>query len=119
MLLLMPWIMLLIGQVTPRAFIFAFIADTCVVGCLCVSAFLLFHVTLMLRGQTTREWYSSRRPYSLGWRRNVCECLGQRWYLAWLCPLIPSPLPGDGIHFQVTAPLAETPGTAAQGPTRN
>ncbi|KAK1150907.1 putative palmitoyltransferase ZDHHC24 [Acipenser oxyrinchus oxyrinchus] len=119
MLLLMPWIMLLIGQVTPRAFIFAFIADTCVVGCLCVSAFLLFHVTLMLRGQTTREWYSSRRPYSLGWRRNVCECLGQRWYLAWLCPLIPSPLPGDGIHFQVTAPLAETPSTAAPGPPTN
>nr|XP_006642864.1 PREDICTED: probable palmitoyltransferase ZDHHC24 [Lepisosteus oculatus] len=68
-------------------------------------AFLFFHAALMLRGQTTREWYSSRRPYSLGWRRNLQECLGRRWYLAWLCPLIPSPLPGDGIHFRVTGPL--------------
>ncbi|XP_066574916.1 putative palmitoyltransferase ZDHHC24 [Amia ocellicauda] len=105
MLLLVPWIMLVSGQVTARAFAFAFIADTCVVGFLLVAAFLFFHVVLMLRGQTTREWYSTRRPYSLGWRRNISECLGQRWYLAWLCPLIPSPLPGDGIHFQVTGPL--------------
>ncbi|MBN3326530.1 ZDH24 palmitoyltransferase, partial [Atractosteus spatula] len=60
---------------------------------------------LSLRGQTTREWYSSRRPYSLGWRRNLQECLGRRWYLAWLCPLIPSPLPGNGIRFRVTGPL--------------
>ncbi|XP_039625127.1 probable palmitoyltransferase ZDHHC24 [Polypterus senegalus] len=104
LLLLMPWIMLITGQVTARAFAFAFVADTCVVGCLCVSAFLFFHVALMLRGQTTREWYSNQRPYSLGWRRNILECLGERWYVAWLCPLIPSPFPGDGIHFLVTAP---------------
>ncbi|CAL8268651.1 unnamed protein product [Boreogadus saida] len=105
LLLLVPWIMLVSGQVSPRAFAFAFIADTCVVGLLLVSAFLFFHVLLLLRGQTTREWYSSRRPYSQGPFGNLRHGLGARWFLCWLCPLIPSPLPGDGIHFQVTGSL--------------
>ncbi len=93
------------GQVTARAFAFAFIADTCVVGFLLVAAFLFFHVALMLRGQTTREWYSTRQPYNLGALANIRECLGKYWYISWLCPLIPSPLPGDGINFKVTGSL--------------
>ncbi|XP_028316317.1 putative palmitoyltransferase ZDHHC24 [Gouania willdenowi] len=105
LLLLIPWIMLISGQVTARAFAFAFIADTCVVGFLLVSAFFFFHVVLLFRGQTTREWYSSRRPYSLGPVGNLRHTLGLRWYVCWLSPLIPSPLPGDGINFQVTGSL--------------
>lgn len=105
LLLLIPWIMLVSGQVTARAFAFAFIADTCVVGFLLVSAFLFFHIFLMLRGQTTREWYSSRRPYSLGPLGNLRHSLGPRWYICWLCPLISSPPPGDGINFQVTGSM--------------
>uniref|UniRef100_A0A1A8HZQ3 Palmitoyltransferase n=1 Tax=Nothobranchius kuhntae TaxID=321403 RepID=A0A1A8HZQ3_NOTKU len=105
LLLLIPWIMLVSGKVSARAFAFAFIADTCVVGLLLVSAFFFFHLFLMFRGQTTREWYSSRRPYSLGLLGNLRHMLGVRWYLCWLSPLIPSPLPGDGINFQVTGSL--------------
>ena len=74
-----------------RAFAFAFIADTCVVGFLLVASFLFFHIFLLLRGQTTREWYSNRRPYNLGVVGNLRHYLGLRWYLCWLCPLIPSP----------------------------
>ncbi|XP_010896625.1 probable palmitoyltransferase ZDHHC24 [Esox lucius] len=109
LLLLMPWIMLVSGQVTARAFAFAFIADTCVLGFLLVAAFLFFHLFLLLRGQTTREWYSIRRPYNLGVLGNLRHGLGARWYVCWLCPLIPSPLPGDGIHFQVTGSLEPEP----------
>ncbi|XP_061900174.1 probable palmitoyltransferase ZDHHC24 isoform X2 [Entelurus aequoreus] len=105
LLLLIPWLMLVSGQVSARAFSFAFIADTCVVGLLLVSAFFFFHLFLLVRGQTTREWYSSRRPYNLGLLGNLRHTLGSRWYLGWLCPLISSPLPGDGIHFQVTGSL--------------
>ncbi|MEQ2224447.1 putative palmitoyltransferase zdhhc24 [Ilyodon furcidens] len=105
LLLLIPWIMLVSGQVSARAFAFAFIADTCVVGFLLVSAFFFFHLFLLFRGQTTREWYSSRRPYSLGLLGNLHHMLGLRWYICWLSPLIPSPLPGDGINFQVTGSL--------------
>ncbi|XP_061582293.1 probable palmitoyltransferase ZDHHC24 [Cololabis saira] len=108
LLLLIPWIMLVSGQVSARAFAFAFIADTCVVGFLLVSGFFFFHLFLLFRGQTTREWYSRRRPYSLGLLGNMRHMLGLRWYLCWLCPLIPSPLPGDGIHFQVTGSLEPT-----------
>lgn len=97
-----------IGQVSARAFAFAFIADTCVVGFLLVSAFFFFHLFLLFRGQTTREWYSSRRPYNLGVLCNLRHVLGLRWYLCWLSPLIPSPLPGDGMNFQVTGPLEPT-----------
>ncbi|XP_067877517.1 probable palmitoyltransferase ZDHHC24 [Heterodontus francisci] len=101
-LLIMPWAMLVTGQVSLTAFWFAFVADTCVVGFLLVSAFFLFHLQLLLRGQTTGEWSVGRSGlYDLGWRRNVAELLGQRWYLAWLCPLIPSSLPGDGITFEI------------------
>ncbi|XP_006781390.1 probable palmitoyltransferase ZDHHC24 isoform X1 [Neolamprologus brichardi] len=105
LLLLIPWIMLVSGQVSARAFAFAFIADTCVVGFLLVSSFFFFHLYLLFRGQTTREWYSSRRPYSLGLFGNLHHTLGLRWYICWLCPLITSPLPGDGINFQVTGSL--------------
>eukprot|EP00064_Thunnus_orientalis_P022748 superscaffoldBa00007954_g22964 len=108
LLLLIPWIMLVSGQVSARAFAFAFIADTCVVGFLLVSAFFFFHLFLLFRGQTTREWYSTRRPYSLGLLGNLRHTLGARWYLCWLCPLIPSPLPGDGINFHVTGSLEPT-----------
>ncbi|MEQ2189931.1 putative palmitoyltransferase zdhhc24, partial [Goodea atripinnis] len=72
LLLLIPWIMLVSGLVP------------------------------WLPCQTTREWYSSRRPYSLGLLGNLHHMLGLRWYICWLSPLIPSPLPGDGINFQVT-----------------
>lgn len=105
LLLLIPWIMLISGQVSARAFAFAFIADTCVVGFLLVSAFFFFHLYLLFRGQTTREWYSSRRPYSLGLLGNLRHTLGVRWYACWLSPLISSPIPGDGINFVVTGSL--------------
>ncbi|XP_034037903.1 probable palmitoyltransferase ZDHHC24 [Thalassophryne amazonica] len=108
LLLLIPWIMLVSGQVSARAFAFAFIADACVLGFLLVSAFFFFHIFLLLRGQSTREWYSSRQPYNLGVMANLHHTLGRHWYLCWLCPLIPSPLPGDGIHFQVTGSLEPT-----------
>uniref|UniRef100_UPI00398EA487 probable palmitoyltransferase ZDHHC24 n=1 Tax=Pristiophorus japonicus TaxID=55135 RepID=UPI00398EA487 len=101
-LLLMPWAMLVTGQVGPAGFLFAFVADTCVVGLLFVSAFLIFHLQLLLRGQTTPQWSAGRgSTYDLGWRRNVSELLGARWYLVCLCPLLPSSLPGDGIHFEL------------------
>ncbi|XP_072345445.1 probable palmitoyltransferase ZDHHC24 [Scyliorhinus torazame] len=109
-LLIMPWAMLITGQVSLNAFWFAFVADTCVVGFLFVSAFLLFHLQLLWRGQTTREWSAGRHGlYDLGWRRNVIELLGQRWYLAWLCPLIPSSLPGDGVTFEIRPLPAHKP----------
>ncbi|XP_029467976.1 probable palmitoyltransferase ZDHHC24 [Rhinatrema bivittatum] len=104
-LLIMPWMMLLTGQVSGSAFIFAFVADTCVVGFLLCTAFLLFHSVLLFRGATSREWFAGDRRYDLGcWRRNAQEALGSQWYLVWFCPLLSSPLPGDGVRFEMRAP---------------
>ncbi|XP_074129534.1 putative palmitoyltransferase ZDHHC24 [Sminthopsis crassicaudata] len=99
-LLLLPWLMLLTGGVSPAQFALAFIADTCVAGALLCGAGLLFHGMLLLRGQTTREWAHGQRLYDLGPRRNMEAALGSRWLLVWLWPFLSSPLPGDGITFQ-------------------
>ncbi|XP_067399979.1 probable palmitoyltransferase ZDHHC24 [Emydura macquarii macquarii] len=106
-LLLMPWLMLLTGQVSPSTFIYTFVADTCVVSFLFCSGFLFFHVLLSLRGQTMREWFGESRRYDLGWRHNLQEALGNRWHLVWLCPLLTSSLPGDGVAFKSRAPGTE------------
>ncbi|XP_072106976.1 probable palmitoyltransferase ZDHHC24 isoform X1 [Mobula birostris] len=109
-LLFIPWAMLITGHVGVSTFAFAFVADTCILGFLFMSAFLLFHLRLLWLGQTTREWSTSLRGlYDLGWRRNVVELLGSRWYLAWLCPLVPSPLPGNGVTFEIRPLPAHQP----------
>ncbi|XP_075044821.1 putative palmitoyltransferase ZDHHC24 isoform X1 [Mixophyes fleayi] len=100
-LLLMPWMMLIIGQVTTSAFIFAFVADTCVVGFLFCLAFLILHCVLLYRGSTTKEWFGGHaNDYDHGWKKNARNFLGERWYLIWLSPWIQSRLPGDGINFE-------------------
>ncbi|KAM4721993.1 putative palmitoyltransferase ZDHHC24 [Rhinophrynus dorsalis] len=106
-LLIMPWMMLITGQVTLSAFIFAFVADTCVVGFLFCFVFLVMHCVLLYRGTTTKEWFGGHKKdcYNLGWRRNVREYLGVRWYLVWISPWLDSRLPGNGVNFE-TGPLS-------------
>ncbi|KAM5138404.1 putative palmitoyltransferase ZDHHC24 isoform 1-T2 [Mantella aurantiaca] len=100
-LLLMPWMMLVLGQVKLSTFLFAFVADTCIVGFLFCFAFLTFHLILLSRGATTKEWFGGHATdYNYGWKTNVKNFLGERWYLVWLSPLIQSRLPGDGINFE-------------------
>ncbi|KAM4617871.1 putative palmitoyltransferase ZDHHC24 isoform 1-T4 [Discoglossus pictus] len=100
-MLLMPWMMLITGQVTSSTFVFAFVADTCVVGFLFCFAFLVLHLALLARGATTKDWFNGRtRTYDLGWRRNVKNFLGERWYLVWIAPWVESTIPGDGMNFE-------------------
>lgn len=108
-LLVMPWLMLVTGQVSSSAFVFAFVADTCVFGFLLVSGFLLIHIILLFGGQTKKEWFNSQFSYDLGWHRNIKELLGKRWYLVWLFPLVSSPLPGDGIDFEMKQVIHSPP----------
>ena len=66
---------------------------TCVCG-----GMLILHLFHLYKGQT--YWESDRgirRPK--GWVINAHDVLGPRWWAIWLCPLIPSPLPGDGTHY--------------------
>ncbi|KAM4017087.1 putative palmitoyltransferase ZDHHC24 isoform 1-T2 [Anomaloglossus baeobatrachus] len=104
-LLLLPWMMFITGQVSGSAFIFAFVADTCVVGLLFSLAFFILHCFILCRGSTTREWFSGNdRDYDHGWKKNARTFLGERWYLVWLSPWIQSQLTGDGINFEPRDP---------------
>ncbi|XP_066466334.1 probable palmitoyltransferase ZDHHC24 [Tiliqua scincoides] len=108
LMLVMPWLMLLMGQVSIPTFIYAFVSDVCLVGFLFSTGFFLFHCLLALRGQTTKEWFEGNRQYDLGWRDNLQEVLGNQWHLVWLVPFIASPLPGDGITFRTKHPISES-----------
>ncbi|XP_069502422.1 probable palmitoyltransferase ZDHHC24 [Ambystoma mexicanum] len=108
-LLVMPWLMLLTGQVSVSAFIFVFISDVCLVSFLFCSGFLALHTALLLRGATCKEWFSVHNQYDLGWQGNVKDFLGTRWFLIWLFPWVSSPLPGDGIHFKTRSLPVQQP----------
>lgn len=101
LLLIMPWMMFITGQVSGSAFVFAFVADTCVVGFLFCFAFLILHCLILYNGSTTKEWFGGQqRDYDHGWKKNVRNFLGERWYLVWVSPWIQSRLTGDGINFE-------------------
>lgn len=96
------WLFFSTGQVKASTFIFAFVADTCIVGFLFCFAFLTFHLILLSRGTTTKEWFGGHATeYDNGWKKNFKNFLGERWYLVWLSPWIQSRLPGDGINFEL------------------
>ena len=58
-------------------------------------ALTLHHI---YNGQTFWEARQNIRR-SPGWKKNAEDVLGSRWWIIWLCPFIPSPLPGDGTHY--------------------
>ncbi|KAJ6654271.1 hypothetical protein lerEdw1_007368 [Lerista edwardsae] len=114
LMLVMPWLMLLMGQVSIATFFFAFVSDACLVGFLFCTGFFLFHCLLAVRGQTTKEWFEGNRQYDLGWRDNLRAVLGEQWHLVWLVPFVDSPLPGDGITFRTKRPGSE-PASKSRG----
>lgn len=63
------------------------------------GALLGYHILLMKNGQVTYENAHNIEKYNLGWRQNIEEVLGKRWYLVWVFPSIKSELPHDGIHW--------------------
>lgn len=62
------------------------------------AAMLCLHVWHLYNGQTYWESLQSV-PQPKGWIRNAQDVLGSNWWLIWLSPWIPSPLPGDGLHY--------------------
>jgi palmitoyltransferase len=63
------------------------------------SWLLQIQIAQITRGQTKYEREKGIEAYNRGWRRNWVDVLGTRWFLAWLCPWIPSPLEGNGLEF--------------------
>lgn len=53
------------------------------------------------RGRTTPEVQKGTGlTYDLGLTENLANAFGTNWKFAWLSPFVPSPLPGDGVHFK-------------------
>ena len=90
----------LFGLTQSTSFFISFQSGTCVFGFVAFTILFIYHMRLTLRGQTTHEIRRIRdRSYDLGILDNIQEALGTRWYLVWIFPLIVSPLPSDGLHF--------------------
>ena len=62
----------------------------------------------LYNGQTFWEAKKSIRKGNQ-WRRNLEDVMGSRWWLTWLCPFIPSPLPADGTHYHPRESVASRP----------
>lgn len=64
-----------------------------------IVVLICFHMPNILKGATTYERRMAH--YDFGWKKNLEMVLGRRWHLVWLSPFINSPLPHDGIHWEL------------------
>lgn len=96
---LIPHVAGITGFLTLQQFFVAVISFVALL-CLFMFSWLLGIQIVQLRhGQTKYEKKKGYVVYDLGFVGNARDVLGSRWYVAWLLPWIPSPLPGDGITF--------------------
>ncbi|KAL4708110.1 hypothetical protein ACJJTC_009889 [Scirpophaga incertulas] len=68
------------------------------------TGFLFFyHMNNLLKGRVVPETkhYTKDFVYDKGWKLNLVEVFGAKWYLTWISPFVDSPLPGNGIDWDV------------------
>lgn len=68
------------------------------------AGFLFFyHLNNILKGRIVPETRNGAKDfiYNKGYRSNIIEVFGSRWYLTWISPFISSPLPGNGFEWIV------------------
>ncbi|OXU27292.1 hypothetical protein TSAR_004453 [Trichomalopsis sarcophagae] len=70
-----------------------------VIGMLFTGALCVYHFNLLFNGCTSDERNKKNYSYSLGWKQNIKEVFGDKWYLVWLMPYVPSKLPQDGVSW--------------------
>ncbi|XP_061163830.1 probable palmitoyltransferase ZDHHC24 [Saccostrea echinata] len=64
-----------------------------------LSILTVWHIKHVCHNMTTYERRHGIYTYDLGLWENLRQILGKNWRVSWLCPFIPSPLPGDGLEF--------------------
>ena len=97
--MIVPLFAWMLGLTEAFTFGVAFISSTCLIGFFLLGALTAFHILNIYMGQTTWERSLKSREYDLGWKENVRHVFGVNWYVSWISPFIPSPLPGNGIEF--------------------
>ncbi|RUS84952.1 hypothetical protein EGW08_007263, partial [Elysia chlorotica] len=80
-----------------------FMCSLCIVGFLLSAGLLAYHMMNVLNGQVVFERSYNIDTYNLGWRENLALVFGTKWKVAWLCPLIVSPIPSDGLEYVTQA----------------
>ncbi|XP_053625709.1 probable palmitoyltransferase ZDHHC24 [Plodia interpunctella] len=68
-----------------------------------ITGFLfIFHLNNVLKGRVSPEIKRGvKGMVNKGWKSNLIEVFGSRWYLTWLAAFINSPLPGNGLEWVV------------------
>jgi palmitoyltransferase len=97
--MIVPLVAWLFGFTATYSFFVAFVSALCVIGCLLLLTFSMYHVNNLIHGQTTHEKSHNIKDYDIGLVGNLREVFGVKWYIAWLSPWIQSPLPCDGVTF--------------------
>lgn len=72
------------------------------VGMLYTAVLCIYHVSLVLNGNVANESNKKIRTYDLGWKQNIKEVFGERWYLTWVLPYIKSQLPHNGVIWSTS-----------------
>ena len=80
-----------------------FMCSLCIVGFLLSGGLLVYHMINAVNGQVVYERSYNIDTYDLGWRENLALVFGTKWKIAWLCSLINSPIPSDGLEFVTKA----------------
>lgn len=105
------WIMNVLSIIAPHvgwAFGYYSVYDVFIAGLTSVGYILNFLFLWLLiiqirqisKGQTKYELKKGITTYSIGLKKILREIGGKYWFLVWISPLVPSPLPGDGISFE-------------------
>lgn len=78
-----------------------FISMLTVIGALFSGGLFAYHMSILVKNQTTYEKAKNITEYNLkNWRVNLSECLGEKWPLTiFVSPLLDSKLPGNGLYF--------------------
>lgn len=73
--------------------------DVSAVGSLYTAVLCIYHLNLIFKGVVANESNKKDFTYDMGWKDNIREVFGERWYLTWLIPYIKSQLPHDGVSW--------------------
>ncbi|XP_012258132.2 probable palmitoyltransferase ZDHHC24 [Athalia rosae] len=70
-----------------------------VIGMMFTGVLCIYHFHLAIHGLVSNERNKNDNSYNLGWRQNIGEIFGDRWYLTWFNPYADSKLPHNGINW--------------------
>lgn len=76
-----------------------FMTSLSFVGLFMNSGLIGYHLINLYHGQCVYEKTFNIKDYDLGWKENFKLVLGSKWKISWLCPIISSPQPSDGLTF--------------------